>query len=213
MKQTLYLGIDLPPKWKNKSTVHFPLVKIIPKDKENPFIVDSFKRFNTYSHVVFTSRNAVSVFFSLAAHFNISIAEIASKLIIAIGQRTSEKLSEYGNEANLVASEETAEGVLEVIKSLDLTGSHFFLPQSSLSRRIIPNWLESKQVAFTACPIYDTVPGHSGPLPDLELFDEIVFTSPSIVNAFLHAYGYIPENKTLSCIGPITQQYLDSTIS
>jgi uroporphyrinogen-III synthase len=62
------------------------------------------------------------------------------------------------------------------------------------------------------CDLYDTVPQKLEPIPDLNAIDEIVFTSPSTVRAFVEIFRHIPQDKTLTCLGPITQEELQKEI-
>jgi uroporphyrinogen-III synthase len=57
--------------------------------------------------------------------------------------------------------------------------------------------------------LYDTVTQKLEPKPDLNHVQEIVFTSPSTVLAFLEIFGALPKGKKLIAIGPITQQQLE----
>jgi uroporphyrinogen-III synthase len=203
--KTLYLGLELPSEL--HSAVHCPFIRIVPKSKHDPAIMQAFQNFESYTHIIFTSRNAVSIFFDLADR-----KDLAHKMIISVGQRTNDKLREYGIESDLIAAEETAEGIIAELKKLDLNNAHFFLPQSAIARTVIPDWLLEQQVVHTACPIYDTLPNIPEPLPDLAQFEKIVFTSPSVVQAFIQAYGSLPSGKTLICKGPVTQKFLENSI-
>lgn len=203
MKQTLYLGLEVPDEFRNGSTVHCPFIRIIPRGSD-PIITQAFHNLKNYTHIIFTSRNAVSIFFDLAGE-----KPITNQMIISVGQRTDEKLREYGIESDLIAAEETAEGIIETLKPLNLQGAHFFLPQSAIARSVIKNWLEEQAIAHTVCPIYDTVSNLPDPLPDLDHFDKIVFTSPSVVRAFMEAYGRLPEGKEFICKGPVTKSALE----
>lgn len=171
-------------------------------------ITQAFENFKTYTHLIFTSRNAVSIFFDLAASFNLPLEEIKSKIVAVVGQRTAEKLMGYQLIANYIAEEETAEGIVKVLKNLDLQYSHVFLPQSSLARPVISDWLKEQNIKCTSCYIYDTEFNLPKDLPDLADFEKIVFTSPSVVNAFLKAYGSLPLDKMLIPIGSVTDQHL-----
>jgi uroporphyrinogen-III synthase len=63
-------------------------------------------------------------------------------------------------------------------------------------------------VQFTAIDLYDPIFQAPLPIPNLDEFDEIVFTSPSTVRAFLAIYGEIPKDKIIAPIGPITKMSL-----
>lgn len=209
MKRILYLGIEIPPHFQNEMTVHCPLIQTIPRSKDDLAINQAFNSFKEYTHIIFTSRNGVSTFFSLLKNFPISKQEISQKMLISVGKRTAEKLKDYDVSPDLIASEETAEGIVKELSKLDLKKAHIFLPQSSLARGVIADWLKENEIKYTACSIYDTLSYSPEQIPDLNTFDEIVFTSPSVVNAFVQIFGSIPMNKTLTCIGPVTQKAIN----
>lgn len=211
MGETLYLGLEVPPHL-TKKVVHSPFIKILPKPSTDPAICSAFANFEAYTHLIFTSRNAVSIFFELSRSFSIKAEEISLKTVICVGQRTAAKLQENQIMASIVAKEETAEGILKELNGPELKGSHFFLPKSSLARPIICDWLSSQGISHTSCSIYETIPNLQLPLPDLTFFDEIIFTSPSTVDAFLLAYSALPLEKKLTSIGPVTKEYLLSKI-
>lgn len=204
---TLYLGLELPPEYQKGSVFHCPFIQVIPRPTTDPLVIHAFQHFNDYTHLIFTSRNSVCIFFHLAASFRSTTTE--NKITISVGQRTAEKLKDYGIASNVIANEETAEGIVKELKKIDLKQAHLFLPQSSIARTVIKDWLTQEQILYTACPIYDTLPRLPNPLPDLSQFKEIVFTSPSIVNAFIQAYGSFPNGKKFICKGPVTQSYLE----
>lgn len=208
MHRILYLGLEVPPHLQTKEVVHHPIIKIVPRQISDPLIQSSFTNFKSYTHLIFTSRQAISIFFEFAQSFAISKEEIQSKRMISIGQRTAAKLQEYGLSPIFTAQEETAEGVIRVLEDINLKDQYLFLPQSSLSRSLIANWLGDRCFKHVCCPLYDTLPDLTNPIPDLTLFHEIVFTSSSTVDAFLKTYPSLPVDKKITAIGPITKQYL-----
>jgi len=66
----------------------------------------------------------------------------------------------------------------------------------------------ARGVRHQVCDLYQTVFQKPGPLPDLSKVDEIIFTSPSTIKGFIAAFGAIPTNKKLTCMGPITEEEL-----
>jgi len=69
------------------------------------------------------------------------------------------------------------------------------------------NWI------LQECSFYDTTSVAPNPSLNLQQFDEIVFTSPSTVDAFIQFFKQLPHDKQLTCIGPITAAYLKSKIN
>lgn len=210
-RHTLYLGLELPLEWRKPNIFHYPIIKIIPKSTADQLVRHAFTSFDRYTHLIFTSKSTIPIFLDFAKTFKIALPQILKKTMIAVGKQTASKLKEHGIDPSWIATEESSEGIAALLQSRidSLQTAHIFIPQSSLARPVLRQWLEGKNIRHTICPIYDTVPNLPQPLPDLKNFREIVFTSPSTVNAFLQAYGSLPTDKTLHAIGPVTQRALD----
>jgi uroporphyrinogen-III synthase len=106
------------------------------------------------------------------------------------------------------AENETAEGVVELLEKHDFSGAYFLWPHSLLSRPLLSDYLASRKIPCDACVFYETHTRRPASLPDLSLYDEIVFTSPSTVDAFVALYGALPTDKLLTPIGPVTAKRL-----
>ncbi|MBA3816926.1 MAG: uroporphyrinogen-III synthase [Parachlamydiaceae bacterium] len=208
MKKILYLGLDLPCELQGKEVTHCPLIKIQPRPKEHAAIMQAFAELSAFTHLIFTSKSAVRIFFDYAAIQGVALIELNLKIFLAVGQKTAQELKNYGITQVIVASAETAEGVIALLATLDLKNSFLFWPHSVLSRSLITDWLQAQQLKHYACIFYDTVLNIPEPLPDISSYDEIIFTSPSTIDAFCAIFEKLPINKTLSCIGPITEKYL-----
>lgn len=105
----------------------------------------------------------------------------------------------------LIAPCATQEGVIELVSHLQ---GHFFLPHSKLARPNLVEYFQANKIPFFALELYTTEFQCPEPIPNLEEFDEIVFTSPSTVEGFLRIYKTLPKSKKLTPIGPITQEAL-----
>jgi uroporphyrinogen-III synthase len=126
------------------------------------------------------------------------------KIAIATGPFTAEALRKKGVDP-LVAKKSTQEGIIDLIAEMD---GYFFLPRSKLARPILSDYFTRKKVPFYSLDLYDIVFQKLEPIPNLDDFDEIVFTSPSTVEGFLQIFGKIPKDKKLTTIGPITEKAL-----
>ncbi|HEV8051047.1 MAG TPA: uroporphyrinogen-III synthase [Parachlamydiaceae bacterium] len=208
MKKTLYLGLELPPHLQSENVVHHPFIRIIPKEATEPDLKLSFENFKTYTHLIFTSKSAVKIFFDLAKSFGTPHEDIAKKTIISVGQRTAQKLMEKGVKTDIIASEETAEGIVKELTDINLENANILLPQSAIARLVVTDWLTKEKIMHTVLKIYHTTSNLPAPLPDLEQFHEIIFTSPSTVDAFIEGYGNLPVDIKLTGIGPVTERKL-----
>ena len=126
------------------------------------------------------------------------------KSILAIGQATAGALQAKGLNP-LMAPEATQEGIISLIANVP---GYFLLPHSALARPTLTDYMTQKKIPFYSLTLYNTLFQKLEPVPDLDLFDEIVFTSPSTVEGFLRIYGTLPKKKKLTAIGPITERAL-----
>jgi uroporphyrinogen-III synthase len=216
MKRILYLGTD--PTWFKArecfqgDLIHYPVIKIVPRAIDHPEIRSAYADLDHYTHLLFTSKNAVKVFFDHLLQMNRPISSLHNRTVIAIGEVTAAHLASNGLVANHVSLEETQEGVVSLLQDLNLDDAYVFLPRSSLSRPLLVHYLETMQIPTFACDFYDTVPQMLEPRPNLDKIDEIVFTSPSTVQAFLAIFGALPRDKKCIAIGPITESFLQKSM-
>jgi len=196
----LYLGTDPGDL---KDIIHYPIIKTVPLEIPSHIRED----FADYTHILLTSKNAVQILLA-----QIHPDELKNKQLIAIGKSTAAKLSQEGLAPHLVAQDESQEGVIELLKHQDLHDAYVFYPRSSLARKKLEHYLISRAVRHQICDLYETIFQKPEPVPDFAKIDEIIFTSPSTVKGFVAAFGAIPANKKLSCIGPITEAELKKTL-
>jgi uroporphyrinogen-III synthase len=209
MKTILYLGLR-PPKQKdnNQLFIHCPLIKIVPRNWTDLSIKDAFNKIPSFSHIILTSQSAVHIFFELIDKGKLQPSDLIPKKFIVIGNSTCKTLKTYGLEPYFIPLQETQEGILESLTNENLENAHFFWPHSVLSRPILTDYFVKNNIMHHTCIIYDTYAHPPLVVPELELIDEIVFTSPSVVDAFFQFFGTVPSNKSIVTIGPITEAHL-----
>ncbi len=205
MKTILYLGTD-PLQYQCKGhLIHYPVIKIVPRSLEHPELKHAYAEMNKFTHVIFTSKNAVKVLFGY-----IKPESLAGKTLIAIGIVTAAHLCRLNLFPQFTSPEETQEGIVELLKTMPLEKPYVFLPRSSLSRPVLVDYFKERGIRFLACDLYDTATQILEPKPDLDAVDEIVFTSPSTVYAFIEIFGALPKGKKLTTIGPVTEWALNT---
>jgi uroporphyrinogen-III synthase len=182
----LYLGLNPKP-----GTVHYPVIR-------TEFCGNlelALKQWAQITHVIFTSQTAVRYW-----------PGPWDKELIAVGDATAGALREKGL-APLIAPFATQEGVIELVRGIK---GHFLLPRSKLARSALTDYFDTCNTPYLVIDLYDTVYQQLEPVPSLDDFDEIVFTSPSTVEGFLRIYGKLPRDKILTPIGPITAKALST---
>jgi len=191
--KVLYVGTDPSRFSAARDLVHCPLIETRPLP-----ICDSIRRdFDAFTHVILTSPNAARI---LASQMPLHI-----KKVLAIGVGTAEQIR---CRCFATASPETQEGMIDLLEKLPLENSYLFYPRSSLARPLLATYLKERGLRHQTYDLYETVYLKPHPLPLMDDFDEIVFTSPSTIKAFLALYGSLPKNKKFTCVGPITEQAL-----
>ncbi len=193
----LYLGIDPSSYQHIEGLLHYPIIRTIPLEVPQHILDD----FSEYTHILFTSKNTVSILFN-------KFKSLEGKQLIAIGKSTAAKLEQAGWKPDSIAEQESQEGVIELLRKQDLSDAYLFYPRSSLARKKLEFYMIERGIRHQICDLYETVFQQPGPLPDLSTIKEIIFTSPSTVKGFLSAYGSIPHDKKLTCIGEITEAEL-----
>jgi uroporphyrinogen-III synthase len=211
-KTVLYLGLDSPPFYEKGHVIHYPIIQIVPRQPSSSEIVASFSQIPLYTHFIFTSKSAVKIFAEFLLFFEFNSHFMEGKVVISVGNKTADYLQKKLIPVTIIATHETSEGIIQELNKVDLSNAYVFWPHSALSRPLIKNYLNQKKIPHSTCIIYDTFPLKTSTLPDLSTIDEIVFTSPSCVKAFILAFGSLPLNKVLTPIGPITALELTNVL-
>ncbi len=197
--RTLYLGIDPG----NQNCVHYPVIRIQPRSSKDPEMCQAFADLPFYTHLIFTSKQTVIGFFQ--QKFDRKLLD--QKILIVIGSGTAKELEKQGFHATYCPKEQTQEGVIALLNSISVDqNAYFFYPRSSLARPLLAEFLQKWRVRLL--DFYCTQYQQLDPVPDLKLFDRIIFTSPSTVQGFLKIFGKLPDDKELVAIGPITAEEL-----
>ena len=167
-KSILYLGTDPSNFLSSKPVIHYPIIKIAAR-KIPQAILDAMPQF---THVVFTSKNAVAIFFDQVAK-----SSIEKKVILAVGKVTGRKLTECGVNPTHIAKLEQQEGIIALMDQLQLEDAYLLLPRSSLARGALEEYLVKRQIRYQICDLYDTVAQKIEPVPDLDAFQALKFLS------------------------------------
>jgi uroporphyrinogen-III synthase len=212
MIKILYLGLD-PRRYRHKGELHhLPLIRIAPRPFEGN-IERVFHDLGRYTHLLFTSRTAVSLYLEHALRINVSRTDLREKIYLSIGRATSQKLESGKLPVAYIAEKETGEGVIALLEALLQRTTiqdpplHLLFPRSAQGRSLIPDYLVQRRIPHTLLDLYDTIPNQVD-LPNLEGFDQIVFTSPSTVHAFFAQTRELPVPERCLPLGPVTAQIL-----
>lgn len=205
----LYLGLDTTYYQAKGEVTHWPMIKIVPRPLSDHTLQEALKLFEEYTHVIVTSKSTVGILKNYLPLLGIPLESWAAKTTLAVGHVTAKHLQACGIHSIKIAKEETAEGLIHELQQIDLNHAHFFWPHSSRARPIIKEFFKAHAIKHFSCILYDPQFHIPGQLPVLEDYDEIVFTSPSTIDAFLEIFGHFPCHCCLTPIGPITARHLE----
>lgn len=182
--------------------IEFPTIEI--KKKDMGELSDAIRRISDYHWIIFTSQNAVKIFFD-ALKANGKDARSLKAKIAAIGPATALELNKYFITPDLVPQEYVAEAILKEIQSKDIAGQHILLPCASEARPVLKDGLASFGATVDRIHIYDTIIPRNIPediISELQNADMITFASSSTVKNFFSIIKNT--NAKLACIGPVT---------
>lgn len=206
-KRVLYLGLTAPNSTDALEIIHYPIIEIVPRDPRSPDIVETFKQLPNFTHIIFTSKTSVSLFLNWLPY---EVDIFQDKCLITVGQQTAKHLHSIKCKQLLIAKEETAEGIIDLLKREDLSKAHVLWPHSELSRPLLSDFMALNHISFRESILYSTQTKKNLKKPNLTQFDQLIFTSPSCVTAFLEVFGSFPREIDLKAIGPITLKILNN---
>jgi uroporphyrinogen-III synthase len=198
MLKKLYLGTELPEEGRRCGWVHYPVIRLV-RRMIAPHILEEMASF---THVLFTSRHAATFFIEETGPIP------KEKITMAVGKSTAERLRTHGTVPHAIATDESQEGVVALFRTLDLDDAYLLLPRSSGARGIIDNYLCEQGIRHQIAVLYDPEVVRDLPPLDLDEVEEIIFTSPSTVAAFMQLFSPFPVGKKTTCLGMITAEAL-----
>ena len=181
---------------------------------------EAIEKFDHYDSLIFTSTNGVMFFFQrLQQKYPKTMTQIKEIFICAIGNATAKALADEGYNANLIASDAKAEGLLQAIIEQaggkeNLRGRRFLLPRARIAREILPQELRKLGAIVDAVETYQTIRPPTDDsafirLLEKKAIDVVIFTSSSSVQNFVATIGEervakLLHDTIIACIGPIT---------
>ncbi len=165
-----------------------------------------------YNWVIFTSTNAVEVFFDRLHANGLDSREFGGIRVCAIGPATSGALEKRGLLPDYVPQEYASEGIVAGFKKQNIRGSRILLPRAEAAGEELLEGLSRLGARVEQVAIYRTVPPGDVVSRGKQMLlkgeiDIVTFTSSSTVRNLVSILG--DKSKALdgtrvACIGPIT---------
>jgi uroporphyrinogen-III synthase len=184
--------------------IFFPVIEI--KAIENNTELDhAIKNIEKYAWIVFTSVNAVDVFFVEAQH----VAPLPQ--IAAVGTKTADALRKHGIEPDFIPDEFVGVNIMSGLG--DVKDKQILLPRAELASKALPEAIRNAGGIAHEIIIYRTLPTEidSEGLAALKSgVDVVTFTSPSTVENFVEILRQhnisLANNPLIACIGTVTEK-------
>ena len=208
--------------------VFFPTIQIRPMDDLSA-LTNAVANIEKYAWVIFTSANAVDVFFEnvIGRQFfrrsNLPADEMGTASqkdarsdvkVAAVGTKTAEALQARDVDVDFIPEEFVGEALFAGLD--DVAGKWFLLPRAKVAREVLPQEIAKAGGIVHEIAIYETV---TATPTDEEIkslragVDVVTFTSPSTVKNFVKLIKEanldplnLPKKPIFSCIGPVTEK-------
>jgi uroporphyrinogen III methyltransferase/synthase len=193
--------------------IEFPSIKI-EKEKNLAALHNAFKNIGQYDWIIFTSINAVDIFFAESRQAGLDIRDLQGIKLGAIGPATRDKLLERGLRVDVVPEDYRAEGILKELRDRIKPGQWILLPRARGARSILPETLRRWGAHVNEIYLYQAIAASQVSQATLKNIiagnmDYLTFTSSSTVSNFVKIIGAeniagLKGKVKVACIGPVT---------
>jgi uroporphyrinogen III methyltransferase/synthase len=201
---------------------HVPTIDIV-EIQPNHTLKQALNALNLYDWLLFTSGNAVEIFFDQLLQAGYDVRSLRTVKIAAIGKPSAEKLQQYYLKADFIPDVFTSEELIAgMIAKYSLSEKRIVFPGSTLANPGIAERLRKAGAEVDVIPIYETkiadvdknTINEFKTLIKQQEIHWITFTSSSTVNNFIKLMrsDFITENKgklPIASIGPVTTKTLE----
>ena len=180
-----------------------PLIALTPPTDGGAALAEAVRRLAAYDWLVLTSANGVQ---RLAA--SLGGEDLPATLrVAAIGPATAAALAGVGATVSLLPGQYVAESLVAAFPSPAGTGTgRALVVRAEVARDVLPvglaakGWSVDVVAAYRAQPRVLTETEHAA----AATCDTVIFTSPSVVEAFCDQPDPLPVPGTVAAIGPVT---------
>lgn len=177
-------------------------------------------RAGAYRWLVFTSANAVEIFFRLMGERGLDARALAGAKAAAIGPATAEALAQRGILADAVPRQYVAEEVVAALRPHLEPGHRVLIPRAQGARAELVEGLRALGAEVEEITLYRSVVPRQAPSEALAALrrgevDVVTFTSSSTVRnlaALLNGDVECLRSPLLACIGPITARTVEEVV-
>ncbi len=188
--------------------IEFPTIEI----KKSDDMADLHRGFGSlrdYNWVVFTSQNAVNIFFDELYTYGEDARALGCSRVAVIGKASGDELKQYGIIPDLIPPEFVAESLLAEMAKHDMKGKRVLIPCSADARMTLTEGLMELGAHVDRIHIYSAEKPAAMDekiLEEVKNADVVTFTSSSTVTNFFDIVK--GSGALLASIGPVTTETL-----
>jgi len=188
--------------------VELPAIRIEPR-LDAAEVRAAAEEIGQYALVCLTSPNGVRLLFEALSAAGRDARSLAGATVAAIGPGTARALAARGIVADVVPERFVAEGLIEALSAVEVSGKRVLVARAADARDVLPEWLEGKGAEIDVVPLYETVREQpdAAAVEAAQGADYVTFTSSSTVRNLTEALGdRFPASARVVSIGPITTE-------
>ena len=189
--------------------IEMPAIRIEPLDLTP--LHRALERLDGYDWLIFTSQNAVDIFWGGMRAHRLDARSLARARVAAIGRATADALLQHGLAADVVPARFVAESLLQALSERsDVARKRVLLPRAAGARDVLPDGLRAMGAHVDEIAIYKSVMDGDGAADVVarlreRKIDVITLTSSSTAQFFVDAVGAEAARVApVVSIGPVT---------
>jgi uroporphyrinogen III methyltransferase / synthase len=162
-----------------------------------------------YELICLTSPNGVHLLFEAMENAGVDARALAGVTVAAIGPGTARALAERGVLADVVPERFVAEGLIEALEDMEVSGARVLVARAAEARDVLPEALRERGAEVDVVALYETVREEPGEeeIEAAQGADYVTFTSSSTVTNLTTALGdRFPAGARIVSIGPVTTE-------
>ncbi|MGL4450073.1 MAG: uroporphyrinogen-III C-methyltransferase [Sarcina sp.] len=173
-------------------------------------LLNCMSKMKSYDHIIFTSVNAVDMFFNFLIEQRFDLRDLKAKFY-AVGCGTEKALNKRGILSFITSKEFTAKALFEEMRKEIKEDETVLVPCSNLSDNFLENNIKNLNAKIDRVNVYNNLLGEVKNQNAFSDVDIVLYTSPSTVNNMIKMLGIdkIKSKKSIA-IGPKTGKALES---
>jgi uroporphyrinogen III methyltransferase/synthase len=184
-----------------------PLIELLPPNDGGAALATAVENLGGYDWLVLTSANGVRQFAEALGALGV-LSLPPEQRVAAIGPATAAALAELGATVSLVPEQYVAEALVDAFPPPDGRAGtrRVLVVRAEVARDVLPAGLRAKGWSVDIAAAYRARPRLLATTERAAVgsCDTVVFTSPSVVDAFCDQPEPLPVPATVAVIGPVT---------